>query len=197
MSEFYHALGGDVNEENRTLEKIDYAKSLYEAQIKKAEKEEYIKNLLLEDYVNQIRQYFTRYDVVDIFGKAQKEIGKRLKKERPHLETIKRFVMDDFLSNDKNFKLQKIVSCGYENYAWKIEFEAYRKTVYIEIPVKKHLTCENVHLANDGMFAFGVYESEYYLQTLKRSYDIKTMSDYIREWAIKEKFFPQAKENDK
>lgn len=194
MSLNFHVVGGDINEENRTLEKIDYARSLYEAQIKKAEKEEYIKNLLLEDYVNQIRQYYTRYDVIDIFGKAQEEVGKKLKKERPHLETIKQFVMDDFLSNDKNFKIKNIISMGYEGYAWKIEFDAYDKTVYLEIPVKRRLTAENVHYAHDGMFAFGVYESEHYLRTLKTSYDIKTMSDYIREWAIKEKFFPQAKE---
>lgn len=184
MSEFYHALGGNINEENHTLEKIDYAKSLYEEQIKKAEKEEYIKNLLLEDYVNQIKQYFTRYDVIDIFGKAQKEVGKKLKKERPHLETIKQFIMDDFLSNDKNFKLQKIVSCGYEGYAWQIEFTAYGKTVLIEIPVKKRLTAENVHYANDGMFVFGVYESEHYIRILKKCYGIEAMSDYIREWAV-------------
>ncbi len=194
MSENYHALYGDINEENHVLEKIDYAKWLHEEQVKRVEKEEYIKALLLEDYINQIRQYITRYDFVDIFPCAQKEVGKKLKKERPHLETIKTFILEDFFSNDKTFKLQKIVSCGYEGYAWKIEFAGYGKTVFIEIPVKKHLTPENVHYAHDGMFAFGVYECEYYMTVLKKSYDIKAMADYIKEWVIKAKYLSPPKE---
>lgn len=188
MSENYHAIGADFNEENKTLEKIDYAKCLYEAQIAKVEKEEYIKRVLLEDYVNQIKGYYTRYDVITIFSAAQKEIGKKLKKERTHLETIKTFLLEDFFNNDKNFKLQRILSCGYEGYAWKIEFEAYGKTVFLEIPVKSRINSQNVHYANDGMFAFGVYEGEHYMSVLKKSYNIKTMADYIQEWVVKEKF---------
>ena len=188
MSENYHAIGADFNEENKTLEKIDYAKWLYEEQVKRVEREKYIEALLLEDYVNQIKGHYTRYDVITIFSAAQKEIGKKLKKERPHLETIKTFLLEDFFYNDKNFKLQRIISCGYEGYAWKIEFTGYGKTVFIEIPVKKNLTPENVHYANDGMFAFGVYEGEYYMSVLKKSYDIKAMADYIQEWVVKEKF---------
>lgn len=168
--------------ETKALEKIDYAKRLYEAQVLKAEKEEYIKNLLLGDYIAKIREHRTRYDFIDFFGKAQAEVGKRLKKDRPHLESLTSFIMEDFLNNDKKFKLTKIVSCGYEGYAWKLEFTGYGKTIFIEIPVKSRLTTENIEYANDGMYAFGVYESEYYMSVRKRSHVPKVIAEAIKEY---------------
>lgn len=177
-----YSFWGEDEYESAILRKIAYARELYEAQVKKAEKEEYIKNVLLEDYVNQIREHRSRYDYVDIIGMAQKEVGKRLKKDRPHLETLKRFLMEDFLNNDKNFKLTKIISGGYEGYYWRFEFTAYGKTVYIEIPVMSRLTKDNIEYAHYGMFAFGVYESEHCSRMLKGTYEMKELAGFIKDW---------------
>ena len=178
----YYGPGSEYEYEQNTLRKIAYARELYDAQVKKAEKEEYIKNVLLEDYVNQIKERRSRYDVLNIYSKAQDEIGKRLKKDRPNYETIKRFLMEDFLNNDKNFKLTKITSGGYEGYYWRFEFDAYGKTVYIEIPVMSRLTPKNVEYANYGMFAFGVYENDYCYRMLKGTYEMKELAGFIKDW---------------
>lgn len=171
-----------------TLRKIAYAKELYDAQVRETEKAEYIKKVLLQDYVNQIRQHMSRYDYFgEHIRKAQKEVGERLKKDRPHLETIKRFLMDDFLNNDKTFKLVKIISGGYEGYYWRFEFTGYGKTIYIEVPVMARLTPENVHHANYGMFAFGVYESEYCYHMVKGTYEMKELAATIKEWVERER----------
>lgn len=168
------------------LADIEYSKGLYEAQVYIAKKEDYLKDLLLEDYVSKIRRLQTRYDVVDIYSKAQGEIGKKLKKDRPHLETIKHFLMDDFLNNDKKLKLEKIICCGYEGYAWRFEFKGYGKTSFIEIPIKRKLTPENIEYVHFGMFAFGVYESEHCYSTMKTSYDIKEVAEFIKGYFEKE-----------
>ena len=97
-------------------------------------------------------------------------------------KTLKSWMLNDFLSNDKNFKLTRIISCGYESYAWSIEFEGYKKTFRIEIPMMKSLTVENIGSAHDGMFAFCVKTSEVSWSTLKKSYKIKDISDFIREY---------------
>ena len=85
----------EVEREAKTLMSIGYAKSLYDAQVSKVKREEYIKNLLLEDYVTCIKQHRSRYDYINIFSKAQAEISKKLKKDRPHFETIKTFIMEE------------------------------------------------------------------------------------------------------
>lgn len=161
---------------------IGYSKKLYDEQVSKVKKEEYIKSLLLEDYVQKIRSHRSRYDCVDIFGKAQDEVGKRLKKERPHLETIKDFVMEDFLNNDKTFKLDKIIRCGMEGYAWRLEFKGYGKTSFIEIPIMKHINSKNLEHANYGMFTFGIYESDHVYSVLKRSYEIEAIAGFIKAY---------------
>lgn len=173
----------DSSLKDNTLEKIAYAKELYDKQVMKAEREEYIKNVLLENYVNKVKAHRTRYDVIDIFGKAQKEVGNKLKKDRPHFETIKHFLMDDFLGNDKSFKLEHIISCGYENYAWRFEFRRNDKVCYIEIPIKRSLTSENLGYAHYGMITFGIQESEHYWRMLKGSYEIQEIAGFIKDWA--------------
>lgn len=183
----YYSIWDEDGYESRTLRKIAYARELYDAQVKKAEKEEYVKDLLLQDYVNQIKEHVSRYDLLSIIGKAQEEIGKRLKKERPHLETVKMFLMEDFLNDDKNFKLTKIIQGGYEGYYWRFEFDAYGKTVYIEIPMMSRLTKDNIEYAHYGMFTFGVYESDHCSRMLKGTYRIKELAATIKEWAEKEK----------
>lgn len=179
--DYYNPTFDDGSYENDIISKIKYAKTLYEAQVWKVEKEEYVKKLLLEDYAKQIRAHRSRYDLVGIFSEAQKEIGAKLKKDRPNLETIKRFIMKDFLNNDKNFKLTEIISLGYECYGWQIEFKGYGKRIAIEIPMVSRITAENIKCANYGMFTFGIWESDHCLQILKRSYKIGEISETIKK----------------
>ena len=169
-------------EEDKKLKDIEYAKNLYDLQVDKVKQEKYIENLLLEDYVRKIKQNISRYDLVDLFRTAQDEMNEKLKKNRTNFETLKSWIMDDFLSNDKNFKLTSIVSCGYENYAWSIEFKGYGKTFRIEIPIMKNLTTKNIEYSHKGMFTFVVKESEVSWSTLAASYKIKDVSDFIREY---------------
>lgn len=172
--------------ETKTLRKIAYARELYDAQVKEAEKAEYIRQVLLQDYVNQIKEHRSRYDYMNIISEAQKEVGKRLKKDRPHYETIKTFLLEDFLNNDKNFKLVKIISGGYEGYYWRFEFTGYGKTIYIEIPVMGRLTPDNIAYAHYGMFAFGVYENNCCYRMLKGTYEMKELAAFIKEYVERE-----------
>lgn len=175
----------DYFEDNgtKTLLAIGYSKSLYDAQVTKVRNEEYIKDLLLEDYVRKIRAHQSRYDFIgNIFVKAQKEVNKKLKKERPNLETIKSFISEDFLDNDKKFKIHKIIACGLEDYAWRVELTGYGKTIFVEIPMVRNINVKNVEYAHHGQFAFGECESEYCYSVLKYSYEIKVIAKFIEEY---------------
>jgi hypothetical protein len=169
--------------ENKQLEEIEYSKGLYIDQVAIVKKEERVCELLHWDYIHKIREYKTTYDYcTDIFAKAQKQIGEKLKKDRPDLETVKQFVISDFFNNDKTFKLTKIISCGWENYGYQVHFTGYGKNAYIEIPVKSRLTPKNLEYMYNGMFAFAVEESEHYISVLKTSYVIEAVAEFIKEY---------------
>ena len=161
---------------------IAAVKAMYDAQVHKVEREEYIKNLLFADYVRQIKMNLSKYDYMeDIFNAAQSQLDKTKKKEREQLTTIEDFIKQDFFGSDYyNFKLTNITRGGYETYYWSVEFEGYGRTVAIIIPVKAHLSIKNIQLAYDGMFAFSVKESESTWSVKIKSYDIKSVADYIK-----------------
>lgn len=176
MYDFYE------NEEENQLVKIDYSKKLYEDQAAKVKKEQRICELLHKDYISTIRNFKSRYDYVDIFDKAQSQVGERLKRDRPQLEALKHLIVDDFLGNDKTFKLTNITSCGWENYGWNVEFTGYGETFYIGIPIRGKLTAKNIDHMHHGMFSFAVKEGNYCWSIKKTSYEIETLAKFIKEY---------------
>lgn len=170
-------------EECNVIKNINYAKRLYDLQKEKVIAEQYIENLLLEDYVRKIKQNISRYDYVD-FNSAQKEVSEKAKSKRKNVEMLKHMMLDDFLNNDENFKLTHIMSCGYDNYAWAIEFEGYGKIFRIDIPIMKNLSAENIGYAKNGMFAFTIKDTQSSWAVLKRSYKIKDIADYIKNYFL-------------
>ena len=175
----------DVYEDSnkKSLEEIEYVRGLYELQTFEVEKAKHIEELLLKDYVRTIKSYITRYDLIDgIFSDAQKQMGNKLKKDRHQFEALKKFIMEDFLNNDKNFKIIKFMQCGYEGYAWRIEFEGYGKDFSIHFPVKKNITTENLRYANYGKFNFSVKEGNSCWNVIKSSYITKDIAETIRDY---------------
>ena len=171
-----------LNREDPIVE-IEYAKKLYDAQVEKVKQEIYIRNLLNVNYVNQVKVNITRYDIVsDTFKKAHGQVNEKLKKNRKELETIKDFIIDDFLSSNRNFKLKNIICCGYENYAWAVQFEGYGQTFQIVIPMKNNLDVNNIESAYNGMFAFSIEKSSGIWNLLKTSYKIEDVAKFISEY---------------
>lgn len=171
----------DINESS--LEAIEYVSGLYNMQIYEVKKAQHIEKLLLEDYVRTIKSCMTRYDLIDgIFLDAQKQMGNKLKKDRPQFETLKEFIMEDFFNNDKNFKIIRLMQCGYDGYAWCVEFEGYGKILSITFPVRKKLTAKNIKSADYGKFNFSVKKDEFRWESIKHSYLIQDISEAIKDY---------------
>lgn len=170
------------DEETRVIKNIEYVKALYNTQKEKVKNEKYIENLLLEDYVRAIKKNTSRYDLINLFRDAQNELKEKAKSKRKNLETLKEFMLDDFLNNDNNFKLTEIIACGYEDYAWAITFEGYNKTFRIDIPMMKNLSTTNIEYAGHGTFSFIIKDGYNSWEVLKRSYKIKDIANYIKDY---------------
>lgn len=177
MKSFY-----DYMEED-PIAKIEYSKGLYNDQVHKVEKEEYIKNLLFADYVGKVKRHQSRYDFIEnVIKEAQSQVGKKKKKEREQLSVLENFIREDFFNGDNSFKITHITSGGYESYYYSVELEGYGQTVIISIPMMSNINVQNFEHAYKGMFAFSVKESQYCQSIKKMSYKIEDVAEYIKEY---------------
>lgn len=177
MKSFY-----DYMEED-PIAKIEYSKGLYNDQVHKVEKEEYIKNLLFADYVGKVKRHQSRYDFIEnVIKEAQSQVGKKKKKEREQLSVLENFIREDFFNGDNSFKITHITSGGYESYYYSVELEGYGQTVIISIPMMSNINVQNFEHAYKGMFAFSVKESQYCQSIKKMSYKIEEVAEYIKEY---------------
>lgn len=177
MKSFY-----DYMEED-PIAKIEYSKGLYNDQVHKVEKEEYIKNLLFADYVGKVKRHQSRYDFIEnVIKEAQSQVGKKKKKEREQLSILENFIREDFFNGNNSFKITHITSGGYESYYYSVELEGYGQTVIISIPMMSNINMQNFEHAYKGMFAFSVKESQYCQSIKKMSYKIEDVAEYIKEY---------------
>lgn len=177
MKSFY-----DYMEED-PIAKIEYSKGLYNDQVHKVKKEEYIKNLLFADYVGKVKRHQSRYDFIEnVIKEAQSQVGKKKKKEREQLSVLENFIRKDFFNGDNSFKITHITSGGYESYYYSVELEGYGQTVIISIPMMSNINVQNFEHAYKGMFAFSVKESQYCQSIKKMSYKIEDVAEYIKEY---------------
>ena len=177
MKSFY-----DYMEED-PIAKIEYSKGLYNDQVHKVEKEEYIKNLLFADYVGKVKRHQSRYDFIEnVIKEAQSQVGKKKKKEREQLAVLENFIREDFFNGDNSFKITNIISGGYESCYYSVELEGYGQTVIISIPMMSNINVQNFEHAYKGMFAFSVKESQYCQSIKKMSYKIEDVAEYIKEY---------------
>lgn len=177
MKSFY-----DYMEED-PIAKIEYSKGLYNDQVHKVEKEEYIKNLLFADYVGKVKRHQSRYDFIEnVIKEAQSQVGKKKKKEREQLSILENFIREDFFNGDNSFKITHIISGGYESYYYSVELEGYGQTIIISIPMMSNINMQNFEHAYKGMFAFSVKESQYCQSIKKMSYKIEDVAEYIKEY---------------
>ena len=177
MKSFY-----DYMEED-PIAKIEYSKGLYNDQVHKVEKEEYIKNLLFADYVGKVKRHQSRYDFIEnVIKEAQSQVDKKKKKEREQLSVLENFIREDFFNGDNSFKITHITSGGYESCYYSVELEGYGQTVIISIPMMSNINVQNFEHAYKGMFAFSVKESQYRQSIKKMSYKIEDVAEYIKEY---------------
>ena len=172
----------DYKLQKNPIAEIVYVKKMYEEQLEKVNKETYVKNLMYADYVAKVKNNRSRYDMFNnLFTDAQKQINKKKKSERKELALLEELVREDFLNDDKNFKLVNIISGGYEGY-WSIEFEFYDQKFYISIPRMDSINVNNFAYAHDGKFCFYVQESEHSWFCKGSSYRTEDVAKCIKEY---------------
>lgn len=172
---------GDEYEDTQICASIEYSKTLYLAQKKNVEREKYIENLLLEDYVNTVRRNRSKYDYLDdLMNESQKEVDKKGKKSREHINALTSFLSQDFFNSGEIIVLNMIRG-GYENYYWKIDVEFRGEVFALYIPMMDNINIKNFEIANCGQFRLALLVSESQYELLTSSYKIEDIAHFVEE----------------
>lgn len=164
---------------------VEGAKKMWENQKLKVEQEKYIEKLIFSDFVNSVRNLPSRYAFSEkFFADAHKEIGKKLKKDRPNLDLLNGMIVCDFFNEDRKFKITGIIACGMDTYGYDIVLKGYGKEVCIFIPRYRNITEKNIEFAKDGKYAFGVMDEgkSWSRTTLILDYDTEKIAQFIKEY---------------
>lgn len=165
---------------SKLLSEIETIKARYIIQEDKVAEAEYIKKLIFADYVRKCKTPKNDYDYFnETIIKAFHE-----DKHGSNFKFIQDKIRQDFFNNDKSAKLDKIMCCGYEGYAYKHEIK-YKNCIFvIEIPILGAITTENFYNANSGMIYLGIRDG-YFINFIAMSYSIenikKALDKYIEE----------------
>ena len=152
---------------------IERVKNLYDAQVLKIKNEEYIKDLLFEDLADKIRMNRSRYDYMkDMFRQAAN-------KDKYSMDLLNEWIAEDFFDEQKVFEITKIISMGYENYAYNLTLNIKGQDYYLEIPMVSNFTTKTFEYSQ-GKFRFGVYESKSYSVCKVSSWRISDIAEYIK-----------------
>ena len=105
----------DYAEAESFEELIDEAKGLYDRQYQAYLDAKALMKLTENNWVNSIRRNLSRYDYCKgQINEAFHQQNEKYKKDRVAFHNMEEIIREDFLSSNKDFKLQSITSCGYE-----------------------------------------------------------------------------------
>lgn len=170
----------EVDRISNLLSEIETIRTRYIIQRDRVAEAEYIEKLMFVDYVNKCKSPKNDYDYLNgIIEKAFHE-----DKRGSNFKFIQDKIRQDFFNNDKSAKLDKIICCGYEGYAYEHKIK-YKGCVFvIEIPMLNAITTENFYKANRGMIHLGIQEGSF-IDYFAASYSVeeirKALDKYIEE----------------
>ncbi len=166
----------------------EVAIGLVEARWKKAKQDvedaNYLERLIHADLIRTIRSYQTIWDYCDeVIAKAQKQIGKKYKRERPDFEYIQSKIREDFFEDSKAVKVIEIMQGGIEGYYWSFALDTGDKEEYsIQVPRRKKRTVSNADYSNMGKFIFFLRTSPCCISAQFSSYDEADFAEKIKEY---------------
>lgn len=175
------------NFEPTIFEKIEKDRELIKKHQQIVEEEELIIDSLTDSLVRKVKSVVIPYsDSMLHTAWSQQD-----KDDKSMYKAIKKDIIERFFNGDKKAKLEKILPCGYESYAYNFYFTYCGIKFYIGIPNVRAVTKKNMSHANYGAYSL-VYEHKNNIwHTITTSYkdeDIaKAIQDFVKAQEVKQK----------
>lgn len=175
--------GLDHEFEQNPIARILSVKDRWKKAKQDLEDAKYLEDLIHKDYIIAIKQYATAWDYrLPTIKAAVDELKITDKRKKRHnLECLNSWIKDEFFPEvDVEIKVNNIISYGYENYTWQMDFEIDGETYAICVPNKRQIDMKNADHAHYGQFAFMHRTSECSIKVEYTNYDIEKVAGYIK-----------------
>ena len=151
---------------------IKNARALWEDYDKKVDEVMFIRDTLQEKFVSLIKQAYGFSDFPLLIRNYLND------KSKDNARTLKRRL--NFKFGKQNWKLDEILMCGNDVYAYQIPFVLNRKKYILQLPVHPHLSIKNIRYAMNGEYALYIRDSKYSITFLYSDYTMEKMNEYIK-----------------
>lgn len=157
----------------------------------------YLEGLIHKDYIIAIKQHATAWDYrIPTIKSAVDELKiTDGRKSKPSLSYLNSCIKKDFFTNlDVQIKVNNIISYGYEDYHWQMDFEINGEIYSISVPDKTKINAENLDHAYEGKFAFLHRTSECSISVEFTDYHEEEMAKYIEKYFTEQAGVPLVRE---
>lgn len=147
-------------------------------------KKEILKNLVDDEIVRCVRSIITPLSEQMLKTAANQQNNKK-KSERPMYEFVKNEMVDRFFKGNKDAKLTKIISYGYDTRAFTFYFKFKGITFDIRYPVTKNASKDNIDSIRYGQYMLSYEESHSCYRIITSSYEEEEIANAIEEFVNK------------
>lgn len=176
--------------DNYAYEKILCASRYWEQAKEDLEKATYLEQVIFSDYVRAIKSSRTSWDNYSTYFKeAVAELKDLNIKEHSTLTFIEKDLKNIFFRNIERdyeqfeFKINNIISGGYESYYWDIYFNFCDEEFVLSIPSRDKLTEKNIKYAHHGKFVLykktSMYSTDWLFDDWSEEKFAKKLEEYF------------------
>jgi len=155
---------------------------------KEAEIEELttIKNSLTASLIRGVRSLTLPY-MEDMMKEAANQQKLKKKSERPTYEWMKKRLIEELFDEKrrKDVKLESIVTCGYEGYAYGFTFDYNGTKFELYIPVPEKATEKNLQYMWYGQYELSYEHKSSVWHHIAKSYKLKDIAKALEEFIVK------------
>ena len=176
----------DDDYETNKHKAIENYKNLVAKKEKEIEELNIIKDSLTASLVKQVRSIVLPY-MDDMMKEAATQQNLKKKSERKTYEWIKNKLIKELFSESRReyVKLESIITCGYEGYAYGFIFNYNGTKFELYIPVPKKATSENLRYIWYGQYALSYEHSSSCWHHITASYKFENIAKELEEFIVK------------
>lgn len=128
---------------------IDKALAMWKKYEDKVEEMETIRDVLKDKFISKVKCFYGTDPIPRLIEERLKETAK---KNSSTIRSLKRMLNMKF--GEYNWKLNQIIICGYDSFAYEIPFSANGKEYSLKVPNYQNLNIYNIEAIELGVYCF-------------------------------------------
>ena len=156
---------------------IDKALAMWKKYEDKVEEMETIRDVLKDRFVSKVKCFYGT-DPIPRLIEEHFKISETVRKNSSITKSLKRVLNMEF--GKYNWKLNQIIICGFDSFAYEIPFSANGKEYSLKVPNYKNLTSYNIEAIEFGAYCLYRRDSKNTITFLYAHYKKEKVAEFIK-----------------